>query len=71
MKKEILIIMIKVLIYALGLIAGYLGVSTLTSCTASSGVHAYGVTKIIVTDTTLVQHGQRINTKKYPYSFGH
>ncbi len=67
MKKEILIIIIKVLIYALGLIAGYLGVSTLTSCSSSSGVHAYGVTKIVTTDTTLIQHGQRINTKKYPY----
>lgn len=67
MKKDILIIIIKVLIYALGLIAGYLGVTTLTSCSASSGVHAYGVTKIISTDTTLVEHGQRFNTKKYPY----
>lgn len=67
MKKEIIIIIIKVLIYALGLIAGYLGVSSLTSCSASSGVHAYGVTTIISTDTTFVEHGQRINTKKYPY----
>ncbi len=67
MKKEVIIIIIKVLVYALGLIGGYLGVSTLTSCSASSGVHAYGVTKIISTDTTLVEHGQRINTKKYPY----
>ena len=70
MKKEILIIIIKVLIYALGLIAGYLGVSTLTSCSASSGVHAYGFTKIITTDTTLIEHGQRIDTKKYPYFEG-
>lgn len=67
MKKEIVIIVIKVLIYALGLIASYLGVSTLTSCSASSGVHAYGVTTIISIDTTFVEHGQRINTKKYPY----
>lgn len=67
MKKDVLIIIVKVLIYALGLIAGYLGVSSLTSCSASSGIHAYGVTKIISTDTTLVEHGQRINTKKYPY----
>lgn len=67
MKKEIVIIIIKVLIYALGLIAGYLGVSTLTSCTASSGVHAYGVTTVVTTDTTRIEHGQRINTKKYPY----
>lgn len=71
MNKEILIIIIKVLIYALGLIAGYLGVSTLTSCSTSSGVHAYGVTKIVTTDTTLIEHGQRINTKKYPYFANH
>lgn len=71
MKKEVLIIIIKVLIYALGLIAGYLGVTSLTSCSASSGVSAYGVTKIITTDTTLVEHGHRINTKKYPYFKNH
>lgn len=67
MKKEILIIIIKVLVYALGLIAGYLGVSILSSCSASSGVHAYGITRVITTDTTMVEHGQRIDTKKYPY----
>lgn len=67
MKKDIVIIIIKVLIYALGLIAGYLGVSSLTSCSASSGLHAYGVTTVIASDTTTIEHGQRINTKKYPY----
>ena len=71
MRKEILIIIIKVLIYALGLIAGYLGVSSLTSCSVSSGVHAYGVTKIVTTDTTLIEHGQRVNTKKYSYFEGY
>lgn len=71
MKKEVIIIIIKVLIYALGLIAGYLGVSTLTSCSSSSGIHAYGVTRIITTDTTLIEHGQRINTKEYPYFKDH
>ena len=71
MIKDILIIIIKVLIYALGLIAGYLGVTTLTSCSVSSGVHSYGVTKIITTDTTMVEHGQRFNTKKYPYFKNH
>lgn len=67
MKKEIIIIIIKVLIYALGLIAGCLGVSTLTSCTTSSGVHTYGKTTVISVDTTYIEHGQRIATKKYPY----
>lgn len=67
MKKEIVIIIIKVLIYALGLVAGYLGVTSLTSCSASSGVHAYGVTKVFATDTTIIMHGQRFDTKEYPY----
>lgn len=67
MKKDVLIIIVKVLIYALGLIAGYLGVSTLTSCTTSSSVHAYGKTTVISVDTTYVEHGHRIASKKYPY----
>lgn len=70
MNKEFVIIIIKVLIYALGLIAGYLGVSTLTSCSASSGVYAYGKATVITVDTTVIEHGQRIDTKKYPYFKG-
>ena len=35
MNKEIIKIIIKVLLYALGLIGSYLGVSALTSCSSS------------------------------------
>lgn len=70
MKKEIVIIIVKVLLYALGLIAGYLGVSALTSCSASSGLHSYGKATVITVDTTHIEHGQRIATKKYPYFKG-
>jgi hypothetical protein len=47
-KKEILKIVIKVLIYALTLIGGYLGVSALTSCSSSHSVESAGITRIYV-----------------------
>lgn len=67
-KKEILKIVIKVLIYALTLIGGYLGVSALTSCSSSRNVESYGVTRIHVTDTTFIKHNGFIRSKNYlPY----
>lgn len=56
MKKEILKIVIKVLIYALGLIGSYLGISALTSCTSSRGVEFHGRGTVILQDTTSVIH---------------
>lgn len=68
MKKEIIKIVIKVAIYALGLIATALGVQTLTSCAASHGVQSSGKTTIITTDTTYVNHHGFIRSKNYqPY----
>jgi hypothetical protein len=67
-KKEILKIVIKVLIYALTLIGGYLGVSALTSCSSSHSVESAGITRIYVTDTTFVKHNGFIRSKNYlPY----
>lgn len=67
-KKEFLKIVIKVLVYALTLIGGYLGVSALTSCSSSHNVESYGVTRIHVMDTTFVKHNGFIRSKKYlPY----
>lgn len=63
MKKEVLKIIIKVLIYALGLIGSYLGIQTLTSCSASRSVDSNGLTKIVVTDTTYVNHRGKYNLK--------
>lgn len=63
MKKEILKIVIKVLIYALGLIASYLGISALTSCSASHQIQGYGKTSVIVSDTTYVYHEGFLKTK--------
>lgn len=68
MNKEIIKIVIKVLIYALGLIGSYFGISALTSCSSSHNIETTGITRIHVTDTTYVKHNGFIRSKKYlPY----
>lgn len=68
MKKEIVKIIIKVALYALGLIAAYFGVSTMTSCSTSHNVAASGRTTIISVDTTIVKHNGVVRSKNYkPY----
>ena len=67
-RKDILKIVVKVLIYALTLVGGYLGVSALTSCSSSHNVEVSGITRIHVTDTTIVKHNGFIRSKDYlPY----
>lgn len=67
-KKEFLKILIKVLIYALGLIGSYLGISALTSCSASHHLQVDGSGVVVTHDTTYVRHGGFLNTKDYvPY----
>lgn len=56
MNKDILKIIIKVLIYALGLIGSYLGVSALTSCTSSRAVECHGKATILIKDSTTIEH---------------
>ena len=60
MKKEIIKIIIKVLIYALGLIGSYFGISALTSCTAHRTLQSVGRSRIIITDTTDITHSGEI-----------
>lgn len=68
MKKEIIKIIIKVALYALGLIAAYFGVSTMTSCSTSHNVVASGRTTIVTADTTIVKHDGFVRSKNYlPY----
>lgn len=68
MKKEILKIVIKVLIYALGLIGSYLGISALTSCTSSRAVEFHGRGTVILQDTTYIDHTSDYFRKfKYRY----
>ena len=68
MKNEIVKIIIKVALYALGLIAAYFGVSAMTSCSTSHNVDARGRTTIVSIDTTIVRHNGFIRSKDYqPY----
>lgn len=68
MKKEIVKIIIKVALYALGLIAAYFGVSTMTSCSTSHNIVASGRTTIVSVDTTIVKHNGSVRFKNYsPY----
>lgn len=60
MRKEIIKIIIKVLLYALGLIGSYFGISALTSCTAQRTSQSYGRARIIITDTTDINHSGEI-----------
>lgn len=67
-KKELLKFVIKVLIYALTLLSGYLGISALASCSTSHNLETTGVTRIHITDTTYVKHNGFIRSKNYlPY----
>ena len=63
MDKAIWKIIIKVIIYALGLIAAYLGVSSFTSCTIQRSSEAVGRAVIVTCDTTIVNHHGSISFK--------
>lgn len=65
MNKEIVKIIIKVALYALGLIAAYFGVSTMTSCSTSHNVDVSGRTTIVTVDTTIVKHDGFFRSKNY------
>lgn len=56
MNKEVIKIIIKVLIYALGLIGTFFGVSAMTSCSVQRSFESGGRGTIIVSDTTFVNH---------------
>ena len=63
MNKEVIKIIIKVLIYALGLIGSALGISALASCSASRNVEGSGKTTIVTTDTTYIYHNGVLKSK--------
>lgn len=68
MNKDIIKIIIKVVLYALGLIAAYFGVSSMTSCSTSHNVVASGRSTIVSIDTTIVKHNGFVRSKNYvPY----
>lgn len=68
MKKEIIQIIVKVVVYALSLIAAYFGVTSLTSCTTSHGVQYDGKGIVVTSDTVYLNHSGYFKTKNFkPY----
>lgn len=65
MDKEIIKIIIKVAMYALGLIAAYFGVTSLASCSTSHNVVSRGRTTIVTIDTTHVSHSGFVRSKDF------
>ena len=68
MNKEVLKIIIKVLVYALGLIGSAIGISALTSCTSGRAVECHGKTTVLIQDTTTIEHSSNyFRNFKYRY----
>lgn len=68
MKKEILQIILKVLIYALGLIGSAVGISALASCSSSRAVLLHGRGVVTIQDTTFIDHtSDYFRNIKYKY----
>lgn len=68
MKTEILKIVLKVLIYALGLIGSAVGVSALCSCSSSRAVEVHGRGVVLIQDTTFIDHSSDyFRNYKYRY----
>lgn len=62
-KKEIIKLIVKVVIYALGLIASALGITALASCSVSHSTDGAGKTIIVTNDTTYIYHSGALKTK--------
>lgn len=63
-KKTIFQIIVKVLIYALGLVAAALGVSAISSCAAAQRtLKSDGRTVIVTNDTTVIHHDGILSVK--------
>lgn len=65
MNKEVIKLILKILLYILTAIAGFFGVSSLTSCASSSSVQIRGTTQVVSVDTTVINHDGFIRSKNY------
>ena len=73
MKNDLLKILVKVLLYALSLVAAYLGVISFSSCTSQHSVSGSGVTHIYTVDSTHRYHNAYLSVAlcKGHEMFGH
>ena len=64
MKKNIWILVLKTLAYAITLALGFLGVSSLASCSMQRDVSITGKATVISVDTTYINHNGSFILKK-------
>lgn len=65
MNRELIKLICKILLYIITAIAGFFGVSSLTSCASSASVQIRGKTQIVSVDTTIVNHDGFFRSKNY------
>lgn len=65
MNKELVKLICKILLYIITAIAGYFGVTSLTSCASSASVQIRGMTQVVSVDTTIIYHDGLIRSKNY------
>lgn len=65
MNKELLKLICKILLYIITAVAGFFGVSSLTSCASSASVQIRGKTQVVSVDTTIIHHDGFVRSKNY------
>ena len=61
MNKEFIKLILKILLYIITAVAGFFGVSSLTSCTSSRDVVVRGRAVIVTTDSTFIDHNRNFD----------
>lgn len=65
MNKELIKLICKILLYIITVVAGFFGVSSLTSCVSSASVQIRGKTQVVSVDTTIIHHDGLVRSKNY------
>lgn len=65
MNKDLIKLICKILLYIITAVAGFFGVSSLTSCSSSASVQIRGKTQVVSVDTTIIHHDGYIRSKNY------
>lgn len=65
MNKELIKLICKILLYIITAVAGFFGVSSLTSCSSSASVQVRGTTKVVSVDSTTIIHSGFLRSKNY------
>ena len=65
MSKDLIKLILKILLYIITAVAGFFGVSSLTSCSSSASVQIRGMTHVVSVDTTIIHHDGFIRSKNY------